>query len=314
MILNKSAILLSLILALITGAIFAKEVSKNAQSLERAYLSHWFSYDSKEPLNLVLGDLVDDEFGGHAQVRFLSDDGQEVNGLLAFPKQNKSSPKLALLLHPMGLDHQFWWNEKRTKVGQELSSHLRNQGYVVISLDARLHGERSREGFGPRELIKRAHSEEPRLYIDTIIGSVRDYRIALNWAKDKYMPEQTLVLGYSMGAQMGLLLTSLEPSINSVVAIVPPYVASATSPVAPRIHVDRITNAKVLWLAATQDQHSDRNQTQETFDKIESVDKSLQWFESGHRLPPEFLDSAFSFLDSLNPGLTSDDLKRARSH
>ena len=311
---NKPAILLSLILALTTSTIFAKEVTKAGQSLQQAYLSHWFSYDSSEPLNLALGEVVDDEFGGHAQVRFLSDDGQVVNGLLAFPKQNNSSPKLALLLHPMGLDHQFWWSEERTKVGQELSSHLRNQGYVVISLDARLHGERSREGFGPRELIKRAHSNEPRLYIDTIIGSVRDYRIALNWAKDKYKPDQTLVLGYSMGAQMSLLLASLESTINSVVAIVPPYVASPTSPVAPRIHVDRIIKAKVLWLAATQDQYSDRNQTQETFDRIASADKSLQWFDSGHRLPPEFLNSVFSFLDSLNLGDSSDDLKNARSH
>ena len=280
---NKPAILLSLILALTTSTIFAKEVTKAGQSLQQAYLSHWFSYDSSDPLNLALGEVVDDEFGGHAQVRFLS-------------------------------DHQFWWNEERTKVGQELSSHLRNQGYVVIGLDARLHGERSREGFGPRELIKRAHSNEPRLYIDTIIGSVRDYRIALNWAKDKYKPDQTLVLGYSMGAQMSLLLASLESNINSVVAIVPPYVASPTSPVAPRIHVDRITKAKVLWLAATQDQYSDRNQTQETFDRIASADKSLQWFDSGHRLPPEFLNSVFSFLDSLNPGDSSDDLKNARSH
>lgn len=137
------------------------------------------------------------------------------------------------------------------------------------------------------------------MYIDTIIGSVRDYRIVLNWAQTKFSADEVLVMGYSMGAQMSLLLASLESSVNTVVVMVPPYVDAPGSPVAPRVHVQKITKAKVLWLAGSNDPHSDRKQTQETFETITSPDKALVWFDAGHRLPPEFLDTALSFFDSI---------------
>lgn len=296
----KATFLLGLITALTATSLIAKTTPMANQDLDQAYLSHWFSYDSAEAINLSLTPLQDDTIGERADIRFTSDDGQAVNGLIAFPKNKTSSSKLALALHPMGIDQQFWWSEKSPLAAHKMTDRLREQGYTVISLDARQHGERARENFGPRELLKRAHSDEPRIYIDTIIGSVRDYRIVLNWAKNTFNPDDVLVMGYSMGAQMSLLLASLEPSVNSVVAMVPPYVGSPTSPVAPRIHVKRITDASVLWLAGNNDPHSDRNQTQATFDQITSTDKTLTWFDAGHRLPPEFLDSALSFFDSLN--------------
>lgn len=300
MILAKPIFMLGLITALTATTLYAKETPVINQPLDQAYLSHWFSYDSAEPINLALAHLQEDAFGERAEIRFTSDDGQAVNGMIAFPKDKASSNKLALALHPMGIDQQFWWSEKSPLATQKMTARLREQGYTVISLDARQHGERGRESFGPRELIKRAHSAEPRIYIDTIVGSVRDYRIVLNWAKNEFNPNEVLVMGYSMGAQMSLLLASFEPSVNTVVAMVPPYVGSPTSPVAPRIHVKRITDAKVLWLAGSNDPHSDRNQTQTTFDQITSTDKTLTWFDAGHRLPPEFLDIALSFFDSLN--------------
>ncbi|MFT6407437.1 MAG: dienelactone hydrolase [Arenicella sp.] len=300
--LAKPLFLLGLLTVLMSSALYAKEATSISQPLDQAYLAHWFSYDTAEPIELALNPLAADALGERAEIRFTSDDGQAVNGLIGFPKDRASSKKLALALHPMGIDQQFWWSEKSPLAAQKMTARLRQQGYTVISLDARQHGERGRQGFGPRELIKRAHSAEPRLYIDTIVGSVRDYRIALNWAKNEFDPDQVLVMGYSMGAQMSLLLASFEPSVSTIVAIVPPYIGSPTSPVAPRIHVQRITDAKVLWLAGSQDPHSDRDQTQETFDQISSSDKTLTWFVAGHRLPPEFLDTALSFFDSLQLG------------
>lgn len=297
---TKAIFMLGLMTVLTVTTLSAKEIPAINHALDQAYLSHWFSYDSAEAINLTLTPLQEDMIGARADIRFTSDDGQTVNGVIAFPKDKNSSSKLALALHPMGIDQQFWWSEKSPLAAHKMTIHLREQGYTVISLDARQHGERARESFGPRELLKRAHSAEPRIYIDTIVGSVRDYRIVLNWANNEFNPNDVLVMGYSMGAQMSLLLASYEPSINTVVAMVPPYVGSPTSPVAPRIHVKRITDAKVLWLAGNNDPYSDRNQTQTTFDQITSTDKTLTWFDAGHRLPPEFLDSALSFFDSLN--------------
>ncbi|RBP49910.1 alpha/beta hydrolase family protein [Arenicella xantha] len=274
-----------------------------SQSLASDYLSQWFSYDSSVPIDLTMTTLARDQIGERAELRFLSDDGQAVNGLIAFPSNHSSlKPKLAFALHPMGTNQQFWWSESSALAAQNLTSHLRQKGYIVISLDARLHGERGRQGFGPRELIARAHSDEPRLYIDTIIGSVRDYRLALHWALQEFDPQEVLVMGYSMGAQMSLLLASLEPSVTTVLAMVPPYVESAISPVAPRVHVPAISKAKVLWLAGRDDPYSSKDQTEQTFEQIGSQDKTVVWFDSGHRLPPDFIEVALSFFDSLQDG------------
>ena len=313
----KTIVLFGLLAALtitsFCAKLYAKDISTNELALDQAYLSHWFSYDSAEQINLSLTPLEIDEIGERAEIRFTSDDGHVVNGLIGYPKHKTSENKIALALHPMGIDQQFWWSQKSPFPAHNMTSRLRTLGYIVISLDARLHGQRGRENFGARDLIKRAHSAQPRLYIDTIIGSVRDYRIVLEWAKNRFNTDQVLAMGYSMGAQMSLLLASYEPSVNAVVAMVPPYVGSPTSPVAPRIHASRIDDAKVLWLAGSEDPHSDRNQTLQTFEKITSKHKTLTWFDAGHRLPPEALESALSFIDSLESDVETRDLTKRAS-
>lgn len=226
-----------------------------------------------------------------------------VNGIIAYPKAENAAgqnrPKLALLLHPMGVDQQFWWSEESPLGADALTAKLLSLGYTVASLDARAHGQRYIDGFTPKQLIKKARSKAPRVYIDTIIGSVRDYRSLLHWMRESLQPSEILVAGYSMGAQMSLLLASYEPSVSAVLAMVPPYVTSPTSPVAPRVHVNRIDHAEVLCLAGKQDPYSTEQQTVETFNSIQSTSKKIVWFDAGHRLPPEFLESANAFFTSL---------------
>ncbi len=306
---SKSFYVGLLIWALSIAAVSAKTAPKSEQThinlnsdLAQAYVEQWFSIDTREPLKLSQSSSEETPFGSRKILRFSSDDGQAVNGTIAFPSNQASANKLALILHPMGTDQSFWWSDKSPLEAHKLTQLLLRAGYTVLSLDARAHGERSREGFGPRELLKRAHSDAPRIYIDTIIGSIRDYRIALGWATEIIKPEEVLVVGYSMGAQMSLLLSAFEPNIDHVIAMVPPFVGSPTSPVAPRQHNHRIKAAKVLWLAGINDPHSAQQDTQLAFDRIQSSKKSLVWFESGHRLPVEYLDTVANFVESLQQG------------
>lgn len=296
---NTKLILILVLSTVLTNTLKAKEIPETQQALGQSYLSDWFSVDSAEAIKLSLTSIEGVSKKDRVKLSFTSDDGQIVNGIVAYPSNRSNDNKLALAMHPMGTDQKFWWSEKSPLPGHELTEKLRDQGYTVITLDARRHGKRSDIDFGARELLKRAHSDEPRLYIDTIIGSVRDYRIALNWAKAELQPQEVLVMGYSMGAQMSLLLASYEPSVDTVLAMVPPYVGSPASPVAPRVHMQRITKANILWMAGTKDPHSDKQQTEETFNAISSTNKTLTWFDAGHRLPNEFVTTANSFFDSL---------------
>lgn len=294
--LSKSLLLTSVLTTLLATTVNAQQINDD---LGQAYLAHWFSIDSAEQVNGAITRLAKDVIGDRAELHFKSDDGQNVNGLIAYPADRSQPKKLALVLHPMGVDQQFWWSSSSPLASNKLTEKLRESGYTVISLDARRHGARATEGFGPRELLARAHSTEPRLYIETIIGSVRDYRTVLKWAETEFQPKTVMAVGYSMGAQMSLLLASYEPSIDTVLAMVPPYVGSPTSPVAPRIHAHKITDAEVLWLAGRDDPHSNSEQTKKAFGEIASSNKKLIWFDGGHRLPPEYLLTALDFFSSL---------------
>lgn len=239
------------------------------------------------------------EKNGQQEFTFTNQEGQTVNGVFLKPLQQTKHIKFALALHPMGDSHSFWWREKSNLDAYKLSRQLRHLGFTVVALDARLHGKRSIEGFGPRALLQNAHSDEPSKYNDTIGGSVRDYRLLLHWIQGEHTPQKIIALGYSMGAQMSLLLARYEPSISAVLAMVPPFVDRPDSPVAPRAHTPHIVNPKVLWLAANKDQFSEKKDIQDTFDSIISTNKEIQWFDSGHRLPLNFIEHGLDFINSL---------------
>ncbi len=267
-------------------------------------LAEWFSIDPKHDLKMQQQPIEADGLGARFSLSFVSDDQQAVNGVLAMPQgyvvDNNKPFKLALLLHPMGRDHALWFSEDNPIKAGGISQALRQQGYAVLALDARRHGLRKVGDFGLQELIGRAHSPHRRLYDDMIIGTVRDYRLALAWVTAAWdlSDQDVAVMGYSMGAQMSLLLASYEPSVSHVVSMVPPYVDQPDSPVAPRQHAARIDSAQVLLLAAKQDPYASVAQNQQVFDLISSQEKTIHYFDSGHVLPVTYQDVVLQFIDS----------------
>lgn len=299
---NRFIILLSFFApSIIVAASEPSPQELTPSDLAQQYASQWFSIDSKSSVELIFSSKINGLISEPSDFEFTSDDGQKVNGRLAMPAPEYSGPaKLALLLHPMGLDQSFWWNEGHSMKASTIMAELRSNGYTVITLDARKHGARAAPGVGPgevaQELIGRARSDEPRLYLDTIIGSVRDYRQVLAWAKARYQPTTTLVSGYSMGAQMSILLASYEPSIDHALIMVPPYIANENLPVTPLRRASTLTTKNLLWLAAEKDQYSTQEQTKRTFNLLASNKKDIVWFDSQHRLPIDYLESAKHFI------------------
>ena len=146
-------------------------------------LAAWFGVDKTHPPDVRRTALGTDALGERFRLEFEAGDGQRVNGVLAMPAKSAGTPRLALALHPMGRDHSIWWDDAAPVFGGKLTARLRTLGYAVLSLDARCHGERPCGSVGIREIVARAHSDNPRLYHDMIVGSVRDYRLALRWAE-----------------------------------------------------------------------------------------------------------------------------------
>lgn len=277
----------------------AGEISNGPDA--QSVMSQWFAIDSDFDIKMQKFVYESNDNKQIFTLSFTSDDQQTVNGILAIPQTNKKPLKLAMLLHAMGTDQNLWWSDNKLS-GSKISNKLLDNGYAVLTLDARRHGKRVVDELGPKEMINKAHSDQPRLYTDMIIGTVRDYRLALNWIQKELHLEDTsvLVAGYSMGAQMSLLLASYESEIDQVMVMVPPFVSEPLSPVAPRLHVSRINDADLILLAAKQDPYSTQENYHLVFDQISTSKKSIKWFDSGHLLPANYFETALAFIDKLS--------------
>ena len=263
-------------------------------------LEAWFAIDKRYPTDVTRRFLHDDAWGPVYHVEFLADDDAAVTGTLAMPADSVESAPLALAIHPMGMDISVWQSSENPIAAGRLADYMRDSGYAVLALDARLHGARQVENIGPREIIGFARGDNPVPYTQMIIDSVRDYRLALRWAQGEphLQAQKILVVGYSMGAQMALLLASADPSVSAVLAMVPPYVSRPASPAAPRNHVIRIDRARVLMMAARNDPYSTPEQNRQVFDTIATTSKQLLWFDSEHVLPLDYLQHALGFIAS----------------
>lgn len=165
-------------LVLISQAFCTKASEIFKQPDNHSILSQWFSIDSGFNIKMQMTKMETIEGYNKFQLSFTSDDQHLVNGTLVMPVKQNGKAKLALLLHAMGADENLWWAENKIS-GNKISEKLIQKGYSVITLDARRHGKRVIDDLTAKDMIAKAHSEEPRLYTDMIIGTVRDYRLAL---------------------------------------------------------------------------------------------------------------------------------------
>jgi dienelactone hydrolase len=292
------------LLCVLGPAVHADTLSPVLGVEARAVLADWLSIDTRFPADATRTQIERDGLGQRFRVEFASDDGARINGTLAMPADSTAGVRLAIALHPMGADQTIWWSADNPIHADRLTEYLRRKGYAVLALDARLHGERKVGNVGAREMLGFAHGDNPRPYDRMIADSVRDHRLALLWAQRQadLESESVFVLGYSMGAQIGLLLASVEPRVTSVLAMVPPYVGRHLSPVAPRHHVGGIGSAHVQLLVARNDPHATAEQYRQVFDAIASPAKEIRFFDSGHVLPEAYLTAAYAFVDAQAAG------------
>ncbi|MGB0513571.1 MAG: alpha/beta hydrolase [Wenzhouxiangellaceae bacterium] len=263
-------------------------------------LGQWFALDPTVSTQVERIELASDEIGRRYRLEFDGEDGQRVNGFLAMPAvtSTRDAPRVAFALHPMGTDHAIWLDRDNPIQAGLLTETLRRNGFAVLGLDARNHGERRREHLGFRTILEYAHGDHPRPYDAMISNTLRDYRQLLHWVRTQgdLRVDGWFAMGYSMGAQMSLILAALEPGAGAVLAMVPPYVDRMYSPSAPRNHIGEITQASVMLMAGRDDPYSSADQTRQVFDALGTEHKQLIWFDSEHLLPESYIQKAVDFI------------------
>jgi cephalosporin-C deacetylase-like acetyl esterase len=284
-----------LLALLALAAIYFSFFTLKDKPLEYNIIVTAYQYEATEPLELTMKEVAPRNY----EFTFVSYDGEKVNGRISYPKQKQASYPVMIGLHAMGRSFPRWWKDSLkgrptvTKVNQ-LTKLAEQSNHVVIALDARYHGSRKLADNSLRSIMTRlTYLGDKADYENMIRKTVIDYRILLDWigTQADLDKSQIKVAGYSMGAQMALLLSSLDSRVTSVLAIVPPWLDDKTALVAPKNLVSNLKNTNVWLVTADDDETASLEENNTLFSAIASSDKKIITFEGGHILPDDYPES-----------------------
>ena len=198
---------------------------------------------------------------------------------------------LVYLIHGLGASGRIWYRDPFTH-GGELAAMLLDRGYAIAFFDLPYHGAHQISAPDRNTAIfSDNHYDE---FVREVTREMLLYQSYLESAAGFDVgPEY--VVGYSLGAALALVVAD-DLGLDAIVAAVPPLLSRVNGDSTP--WSDRSEPATpVLMLGAIQDESvGDRSYYQEYLADIPSVDTSLIWFESGHSLPADWLDSAAEWL------------------
>lgn len=233
------------------------------------------------------------------ELQLPSFDGSPLSGRLLYPGDpaQADAPYPVLIgLHAMGRSHYRWWHsEHKGRVTLENTYRITElalqRGYAVLAVDARNHGVRKDPERNVLQVMNGLHlwgKREP--YEQMIVDTVRDYRLLLDWVQTQPQLDSShiRVAGYSMGAQMALLLGGMDERVGAVLAVVPPHLDDKVAIAAPLNAVSGLAGKKVWLLSADDDEYASQSQNLALFEALPAIDKRHIRFAGGHLLPAEY--------------------------
>jgi dienelactone hydrolase len=287
-------------------AVFAlKPYELTPQQLEARY-AHQAS--PARPADVELGEIEAVTIGQTqayaVSLRLRSFDGEMALGRIVYPQDPASATAkgarwpVLVALHGLGRTQWRWWQpaykgRPTIENTHRVAERALQQGLVVVALDARGHGDRKNpeRPLIVRELMTDLHvwgRREP--YERLIVDSVRDYRVLLDWlARQPHLDASRIsATGYSMGAQMALLLAGTDTRVGAVAAMVPPQTDRKVAVVSPLSVAPRLQHTAIWLLSADDDEYASVEANAALFEALPGTDKRHLRFPGGHLLPEDY--------------------------
>ncbi|SHF70360.1 Alpha/beta hydrolase family protein [Microbulbifer donghaiensis] len=259
-----------------------------------------YDYEPPTDIDMRLEAIGDGKFS----FSFRSFDGALVNGQISYPPSRQEKHPVLIGISAMGRGYQRWWTDsfkERPTVTRvnEITELATDRGYAVIAIDARFHGTRKDPDRPLRSIMNDLHFFGDKTdYENMIRKTVLDYRVLLDWISDQPTldSDRVTAVGYSMGAQVGLLLSALDQRVGQLVAMVPPHIDDKTALVAPKNLASLIDEPRVLLVTANEDEYASAADNRALFLAIASENKEQLAFDSGHILPADYVDALTQWL------------------
>lgn len=282
-----------------------KPVGSEAYSI----LAQFYEYDRDVPLNARSYDREQTEDFTREKIVFRAVGNSQVAGYLGLPAAGSPPYPCVCLLHGLGASKDDWWTDSSDE--DQLRRHLHRAGVAVISLDLPCHGERSQDNDYESPWSMVVDHGRVNKYREMLAQSVLEHRRALDVLADR--PEidanRLGVLGRSIGGLVTYVLTAVDPRVQAAVVCstcpMSDYYVDCIgwderaklrlAPVAPRNFAPRISSAPFLMLHGKNDQYGTAEGIRSLHRLVASPCKELVLFDSGHRLPSDFVPHAVAW-------------------
>lgn len=258
-------------------------------------VSQFYDYDRAMPLEAQVIGRQEQPAYTREKVVFTGINGVRVPAYLAIPKARAGRVPVVMLIDGITGSKERWFQEDSWPRGPLVTDSLIASGIAVLALDARYHGERAAEsGYRSPQL-----SGAP--FREMFVPSVVEHRRAMDYLATRPEIDSTRIgaLGLSMGGMMTMALASMDSRLRAAVAGVTPAGAfkdAAQVPVAPQTFAASIRDVPILMQMGRTDGFYSESDARQLYGLIPSARKELVWYESGHRLPPEYAPKAVSWL------------------
>ena len=226
------------------------------------------------------------------RLTFTDAKGETVSGLFVRPKAEGVYP-VALNLHGLG--------SNKEETTDFLGHALAEQGISTLALDAPLHGERK-----PKDQTTPPGGPA---FARVVHDGVLDYRQIIGYLKTRKDVDSARLglLGYSMGAMMGSILSGVDDRITATalcvggdpirpnVLTVPEGFRELVESISPSNYVGHISPRPVFLINGKEDQ-SVKEPAAKALQDAAREPKTILWVTSGHILPVEERKKAVDWL------------------
>ncbi len=266
----------------------------------------FYQYDKTIPLDLRTVDSIENESYIRKKVVFSGINNSHVVGYLAIPKQGQSPYPCVLQMHGMTVSKNDFWVEEYHH-GELVTEDLLSAGFAVLALDMPYHGDRLYENDFESTRITLLRKGLGYRIRDMVIQSTIEYRRVIDYLETRHDIDANRIgaIGYSLGSVVTFNLTGVDDRIKASVICSPAIIkprsffppAEHLSGFAPQTFIKAVGKRPIMILAAKNDDFNCTvEEAEQLFELLDSENKKLIFYDSGHKLPPEHTPVATNWL------------------
>ncbi len=294
------AVLLLLISSLVSfhSAVAEPVVGSEAHKL----LTAFYDYDATIPLEARIVEHKEEENTIREKIIFRGVRAALVPGYLEYPKVGDGPFPCVLLMHGWSGAKDRWWMDGGYSHGGEVRKALLDAGYAVFALDAQAHGDRIAENdYAVINDYNEPGTPPRKNYFtlrDIITQTIRDYRRGIDYLETRsdIDTKRIGIVGYSMGGFHAVSLTAVEPRIKASVGCVVPVTWQEDPLLDPANYVESIAPRPFMMLQGKTDGLCNEEQAHALFSHFNPDTTRLVLYDSGHKLPGEWVNEAIPWL------------------